>query len=50
MLVTLDGIDHWIDTTVSLAGWDYLPVGDRNRLCYVVNEQGSLRLVRNHTR
>jgi tetratricopeptide (TPR) repeat protein len=35
LLVTLDGKDHWIDTTASLAGWDYLPRGDRDRLCYV---------------
>src|SRR5207302_923305 len=25
LLVTLDGKEHWIDTTVSLAGWDHLP-------------------------
>lgn len=35
LLVTLDGKDHWIDTTVSLAGWDFLPHSDRDRLCYV---------------
>ena len=35
LLVTLDGKDHWIDTTASLAGWDYLPRDDRDRLCYL---------------
>jgi tetratricopeptide (TPR) repeat protein len=46
LLVTLDGKDHWIDTTASLAGWDFLPRDDRDRLCYVVDDKGSLRLVR----
>jgi tetratricopeptide (TPR) repeat protein len=46
LLVTLDGKDHWIDTTASLAGWDFLPRDDRDRLCYVVDEKGALRLVR----
>ncbi|OAI48068.1 hypothetical protein AYO44_01305 [Planctomycetaceae bacterium SCGC AG-212-F19] len=45
LLVTIDGQDHWIDTTSSLAGWDQLPRDDRNRLCYVTDEKG-LRLVR----
>lgn len=43
--VPLDGKDHWIDTTASLAGWDFLPKDDRDRLCYVVNDTG-LVLVR----
>jgi tetratricopeptide (TPR) repeat protein len=46
LLVTIDGKQHWIDTTASLAGWDFLPRDDRDRLCYVVDEQGTLRLVR----
>jgi tetratricopeptide (TPR) repeat protein/transglutaminase-like putative cysteine protease len=46
LLVTVDGKDHWVDTTASLAGWDFLPRDDRNRLCYVVDAQGRLRLVR----
>ena len=25
LLVTIDGKEHWIDTTASLAGWDFLP-------------------------
>jgi tetratricopeptide (TPR) repeat protein len=45
VLVTLDGKDHWIDTTTSLAGWDFLPRDDRDRLCYVVDDK-ALRLVR----
>ena len=35
LLVKIDGQDHWIDTTVSHAGWDYLPRGHRNRQVYV---------------
>src|SRR5262249_9132846 len=51
LLVTLDGQDHWIDTTVSLAGWDHLPRDDRNRLCYIFDADPQpgkplLRLVR----
>jgi tetratricopeptide (TPR) repeat protein/transglutaminase-like putative cysteine protease len=45
LVVTIDGNEHWIDTTVSLAAWDYLPKDDRNRLTYVVDDKG-LRLVR----
>jgi tetratricopeptide (TPR) repeat protein/transglutaminase-like putative cysteine protease len=46
LLVTLDGRDHWVDTTASVAGWDFLPREDRDRLCYVVDDRGKLRLVR----
>lgn len=45
LLVTLDGKDHWIDTTASLNAWDFLPVGDRDRLAYVIDDQG-IRLLR----
>jgi tetratricopeptide (TPR) repeat protein len=37
---------RWIDTTLSLGGWDYLPRDDRDRLCYVVDERGGIRLMR----
>ena len=43
---TIDGKDHWIDTTSSLAGWDFLPHDDRDRLCYVVDDKGAIRLTR----
>jgi tetratricopeptide (TPR) repeat protein/transglutaminase-like putative cysteine protease len=46
VLATFEGKEHWIDCTVSLAGWDYLPRDDRNRLCYVVDDKGQVRLVR----
>jgi tetratricopeptide (TPR) repeat protein len=36
LLVVLDGQKHWIDTTVTLSGWDHLPHDDRDRVCYVV--------------
>jgi tetratricopeptide (TPR) repeat protein/transglutaminase-like putative cysteine protease len=45
LLVTINGKHHWIDTTVSLAPWDYLPRDDRNRMVYVTDEKG-LRLMR----
>jgi tetratricopeptide (TPR) repeat protein/transglutaminase-like putative cysteine protease len=35
LLVTIGGKHHWIDTTVSLAPWDYLPRDDRDRVVYV---------------
>jgi tetratricopeptide (TPR) repeat protein len=41
----IDGKEHWIDTTASLAGWDQLPTDDRNRVCYVI-ENDKLRLLR----
>src|SRR5206468_11661281 len=46
LLVTAAGKDHWIDTTASLAGWDFLPREDRDRLCYLVDDQGRVRLRR----
>lgn len=46
LLVTLDGKEHWIDTTASLAGWDFLPRDDRDRLCYLVDDKGTIRLAR----
>ena len=45
LLVSIAGIDHWIDTTSSLAGWDTLPRDDRDRLCYVTDDKG-IQLVR----
>jgi tetratricopeptide (TPR) repeat protein len=45
LLATIDGKDHWIDTTLSLGGWDFLPRDDRDRQCYVTDEKG-VRLVR----
>ncbi len=46
LLVTIAGKEHWIDTTASLAGWDFLPHDDRDRLCYVVDRKGGIRLTR----
>jgi tetratricopeptide (TPR) repeat protein/transglutaminase-like putative cysteine protease len=45
LLVTIAGHEHWIDTTISWAPWDYLPRDDRDRLTYVTDEKG-LRLKR----
>jgi tetratricopeptide (TPR) repeat protein len=45
VLSVIDGRPHWIDTTLSLGAWDYLPRDDRDRLCYVTDDNG-LRLVR----
>src|SRR5262249_26322541 len=46
LVCTIDGKEHWIDTTSSLAGWDFLPHDDHDRVCYVVDEQGKIRLTR----
>jgi tetratricopeptide (TPR) repeat protein len=46
LLVTINGEQHWIDTTTSLSSWDLLPHDDRDRLCYVVDRKGSIRMVR----
>ncbi len=46
LVATIDGKEHWIDTTSSLAGWDFLPHDDRDRLCYVVDDKGAIRLTR----
>ncbi|HJZ89558.1 MAG TPA: DUF3857 domain-containing protein [Gemmataceae bacterium] len=45
LLVSVDGKDHWIDTTASLCGWDFLPDTDRDRVVYVFDDKG-LRLMR----
>jgi transglutaminase-like putative cysteine protease len=46
LVATIDGKDHWIDTTTSLSGWDFLPRDDRDRLCYLVDDKGTLTLKR----
>jgi tetratricopeptide (TPR) repeat protein/transglutaminase-like putative cysteine protease len=38
----IDGKEHWIDTTTTLAGWDFLARDDRGRVCYVVDAPASL--------
>ncbi|MFN4260571.1 MAG: DUF3857 domain-containing protein, partial [Gemmataceae bacterium] len=45
LLVTIDDQDHWIDTTARGAGWNFLPDHDRDRLAYVVGDDG-IRLLR----
>jgi tetratricopeptide (TPR) repeat protein len=45
LLATIDGRPHWIDTTLSLGAWDYLPRDDRDRLCYIVDDR-AIRLMR----
>ena len=44
--VTLPDGEHWVDTTLSLGGWDYLPREDCNRICYVVDQEGHIALRR----
>ncbi len=46
LLVTIDGKEHWIDTTVRLAAWDFVPRDDADRLCYITDEKGKIRLLR----
>ena len=45
LLTKIDGKDYWIDTTVSLAAWDFLPRGDRDRQTYITQD-GDLKLVK----
>ena len=37
---TIDGREHWIDTTAQHNGWDVLPRDDRDRACYVTDPNG----------
>jgi tetratricopeptide (TPR) repeat protein len=46
LVATIDDKEHWIDTTSSLAGWDFLPHDDHDRVCYVVDDKGKIRLTR----
>lgn len=46
LMVTIDGNQHWIDTTARLSGWDVLPKDDLDRLCYLTDDKGKVRLVR----
>ncbi len=46
LVATIAGKEHWIDTTSSLAGWDFLPHDDHDRLCYIVDDKGAIRLER----
>jgi tetratricopeptide (TPR) repeat protein len=45
LLTAIEDRPHWIDTTLSLGAWDFLPRDDRGRLCYVTDDKG-IRLVR----
>jgi tetratricopeptide (TPR) repeat protein len=46
VLATIDGKDQWIDPVFSHAAWDALPPQDCDRLCFVMDEKGPVRLVR----
>ena len=39
VVVSVDGQDHWIDTTVNQGPWDFLPRDDRDRVAYIVNSK-----------
>jgi tetratricopeptide (TPR) repeat protein/transglutaminase-like putative cysteine protease len=45
LLTQIDGKDYWIDTTVSIAAWDFLPRADRNRQVYATKD-GEIKLMR----
>jgi transglutaminase-like putative cysteine protease/tetratricopeptide (TPR) repeat protein len=45
LLVTIDGKQYWIDSTVTHAAWDFLPRDDRDRVVYATND-GTARLLR----
>ncbi|HZZ80843.1 MAG TPA: DUF3857 domain-containing protein [Gemmataceae bacterium] len=44
LLTRIDGKEYWIDTTVSLGAWDFLPRSDRNRQVYATKD-GELKLL-----
>ena len=44
-VITIDGEDHFVDTTAEMIGWDVLPKDDRDRACYITDET-SIRLTR----
>jgi tetratricopeptide (TPR) repeat protein len=46
VLVRIDGRDHWIDTTAALYPWDFLPRDDRDRVVYLTDDKGSIRVLR----
>ncbi len=45
LLTQIDGKEYWIDTTVSLAAWNFLPRGDRDRQVYATRD-GGLKLMK----
>jgi tetratricopeptide (TPR) repeat protein len=45
VMVTIDGRDYWVDTTVPQAAWDYLPRADRDRVGYLTR-RNELKLQR----
>jgi tetratricopeptide (TPR) repeat protein len=45
LMVTVEGKDYWIDTTVSQAAWNYLPRGDCDRQAYLTRD-AELKLMR----
>jgi tetratricopeptide (TPR) repeat protein len=45
LLTKIDGQEYWIDTTVSLAAWDFLPRSDRDRQIYATQD-GGLKLMK----
>jgi tetratricopeptide (TPR) repeat protein len=45
LLTKIDGQEYWIDTTVSLAAWDFLPRSDRDRQVYVT-QGGDIKLMK----
>jgi tetratricopeptide (TPR) repeat protein len=49
LLASIADREHWIDTTATLAGWDFLPRDDLDRLCYLTDDKGKLRLKRTPT-
>ena len=45
LLLQIDGKEHWIDTTATRAGWNFLPRPDRDRVVYVTKDS-EIRLMR----
>lgn len=45
LMVEIAGKQHWIDTTTTQAGWDFLPRGDRDRVVYITRGE-KIRVLR----
>ena len=45
LLVVIEGKEHWIDTTLSHGGWDFLPRADCDRVAYLVDDK-AIRVTR----
>jgi tetratricopeptide (TPR) repeat protein len=46
LAIDIGGKTHWVDTTARLCAWNELPKDDCDRVCYLTDDKGKLRLAR----